>query len=57
MPFERAILAAAAPLARTVLDIPLPTGAVFEDIQRLSANLIAMDEILRDTDALARSGW
>jgi arsenite/tail-anchored protein-transporting ATPase len=50
VPLERAIVAAAAPLARTVLDIPLPTGAVFNDIQRLSANLIAMDRILRDTE-------
>ncbi len=50
VPLERAILAAAAPLARTVLDIPLPTGAVFDDVQRLSANLIAMDQILRDTE-------
>ena len=49
VPLERAIVAAAAPLARTVLDIPLPTSEVFNDIQRLSANLIAMDEILRDT--------
>jgi arsenite-transporting ATPase len=49
VPLERAIVAAAAPLARTVLDIPLPTGAVFDDFQRLSANLIAMDQILRDT--------
>jgi len=50
VPLERAILAAAAPLARSVLDIPLPTGAVFDDVQRLSANLIAMDQILRDTE-------
>jgi arsenite-transporting ATPase len=50
VPLERAIVAAAAPLARTVLDIPLPTGEVFDDIQRLSANLIAMDEILRDSE-------
>jgi arsenite-transporting ATPase len=50
VPLERAIVAAAAPLARTVLDIPLPTGAVFNDFQRLSANLIAMDQILRDTE-------
>ncbi|MDE3133830.1 MAG: ArsA family ATPase [Acidobacteriota bacterium] len=50
VPLERAIVAAAAPLARTVLDIPLPTGDVFDDIQRLSANLIAMDQILRDTE-------
>ena len=49
VPLERTIMAAAAPLARTVLDIPLPTDAVFDDIQRLSANLIAMDAILRDT--------
>jgi arsenite-transporting ATPase len=49
VPLERAIVAAAAPLARTVLDIPLPTGAVFDDFQRLSTNLIAMDQILRDT--------
>jgi arsenite-transporting ATPase len=50
VPLERAIMAAAAPLARTVLDIPLPTSAVFDDVQRLSANLIAMDRILRDTE-------
>ena len=49
VPLERAIVAAAAPLARTVLDIPLPTGEVWADIQRLSENLIAMDRILRDT--------
>jgi len=48
VPLERAIVAAATPLARTVLDLPLPTGEVFNDIQRLSANLIAMDGILRD---------
>ena len=47
-PIERQILAAARPLARSLLDIPLPTQAVFADIQRLSQNLIAMNEILRD---------
>jgi arsenite-transporting ATPase len=47
-PMERQILAAARPLARSLLDIPLPTQAVFADIQRLSKNLIAMNEILRD---------
>ncbi|MCL2419835.1 MAG: ArsA family ATPase [Conexibacteraceae bacterium] len=50
VPLERAIVAAATPLARSVLDIPLPTGAVFDDVQRLSANLIAMDAILRNTE-------
>jgi arsenite/tail-anchored protein-transporting ATPase len=47
-PLERQLLAAARPLARSLLDIPLPTQAVFADIQRLSQNLIAMNEILRD---------
>jgi arsenite-transporting ATPase len=47
-PFERQILAAARPLARSLLDIPLPSQAVFADIERLSQNLIAMNEILRD---------
>ena len=35
-PMERQILAAARPLARSLLDIPLPSHAVFADIQRLS---------------------
>jgi arsenite-transporting ATPase len=49
-PMERQILAAARPLARSLLDIPLPSAAVFADIQRLSQNLIAMNEILRDRE-------
>jgi arsenite-transporting ATPase len=47
-PFERQILAAARPIARSLLDISLPSRAVFTDIERLSQNLIAMNEILRD---------
>ena len=49
-PLERQILAAARPLARSLLDIQLPSSAVFADIQRLSQNLIEMNEILRDRD-------
>ena len=49
-PMERQILAAARPLARSLLDIPLPSQAVFADIRRLSQNLIAMNEILRDRE-------
>ena len=49
-PVERQILAAARPIARSLLDIPLPTQAVFEDVQRLSRNLIEMNEILRDRE-------
>ena len=47
-PVERQLIAAAGPLARSLLDIPLPGHAVFADIRRLSENLIAMNEILRD---------
>jgi arsenite/tail-anchored protein-transporting ATPase len=49
-PLEGQLLAVAAPLARSLLDIPLPTHAVFADVKRLSENLIAMNEILRDRD-------
>ncbi|MBA2257142.1 MAG: ArsA family ATPase [Thermoleophilaceae bacterium] len=48
LPWERRLVAATRPLARTVLDIPLPTDAVFDDVQRLVRNLVAMNEILRD---------
>ncbi len=48
-PMERQILAAARPIARSLLDIPLPSQAVFADIHRLSQNLIEMNEILRDS--------
>jgi arsenite/tail-anchored protein-transporting ATPase len=47
-PMERQILAAARPLARSLLDISLPGQAVFADVERLSQSLIAMNEILRD---------
>jgi arsenite-transporting ATPase len=47
-PHERQLLAAARPLARTVLDVSLPGEAVFADVQRLLDSLIAMNEILRD---------
>src|SRR5689334_4454708 len=50
-PMERQILAAARPFARSLLDIPLPSQAVFADIHRLSQNLIEMNEILRDREA------
>ena len=47
-PHERQLLAAARPLARTVLDVTLPSEAVFADVQRLMDSLIAMNDILRD---------
>lgn len=47
-PMERHILATAGPLVRSLLDIPAPGHAVFADVRRLSDNLIAMNDILRD---------
>ena len=47
-PFERQIVAAARPIARAFLDVPVPGEAVFADVHRLVRNLIRMNEILRD---------
>ena len=51
-PWERRLVGAARPLART-FDFPLPGPEVFEDVQRLVRNLIAMNEILRDHEAVS----
>jgi arsenite-transporting ATPase len=47
-PWEKRLMAAARPFARTLLDIPLPSDAVMDDVQRLAVNLVAMNGILRD---------
>jgi arsenite-transporting ATPase len=47
-PWEKRLLTAARPLARTVLDLPLPGNDVLAEVQRLVRNLIGMSEILRD---------
>ena len=47
-PWERRIMSAARPLARGLLDVPLPDEAVFDDVERLVRNLVAMNAILRD---------
>ena len=49
-PIERRLVAAARPFARTVLDVPLPPDRVFEDVERLVSNLVAMNGILRDRE-------
>ena len=49
-PLERQLLAAARPIARSLLDVTLPGHEVFADLERLSKNLIAMNEILRDRE-------
>ena len=47
-PWERRLYAAARPFARSLLDIPMPSEAVFDDVKRLVENLVAMNGILRD---------
>jgi arsenite/tail-anchored protein-transporting ATPase len=47
-PFRGKLVAAARPLARTVLDMPLPGESVFAEVERLASNLVAMNAILRD---------
>jgi arsenite-transporting ATPase len=47
-PWEKRVVSAARPFARTFLDVSLPSEAVFDDIQRLVTNLVAMNGILRD---------
>jgi arsenite-transporting ATPase len=48
-PFHNRMMAAARPLARNLMpDLPLPGEAVFDDVERLARNLVAMNDILRD---------
>ncbi len=49
-PWEKEILAAARPIARGLLDVPVPSEAVFADVHALVRNLIAMSDILRDRE-------
>ena len=49
-PWEKQIMAAAAPLARGVLDVPLPGRSVIADVRRLVENLLTMHELLRDRE-------
>jgi arsenite-transporting ATPase len=50
---ERQLLAAARPIARTFFDVKLPDERVFAEVQSLVHNLIAMNEILRDREAVS----
>src|SRR5690349_17779513 len=50
---EQSMLAAARPLARMFLDVPLPDERVMAEIQRLVGNLVEMHELLRDTSAVS----
>jgi arsenite/tail-anchored protein-transporting ATPase len=46
---EAQLLAVARPLARTFLDVQLPDERVFGEVQELIRNLVAMNELLRDS--------
>jgi len=50
-PVERRLVAAARPLAKTFLDIDLPGEEVLAEVNGLVRNLIAMNDILRDSDS------
>jgi arsenite-transporting ATPase len=52
-PQSSAMLNAARPFARAMLDVTLPGDAVLDDVQRLVRNLIAMNEILRDNESVS----
>ncbi|MBI5106134.1 MAG: ArsA family ATPase, partial [Solirubrobacterales bacterium] len=52
-PVQGRLLDAARPLARAMLDVALPGEEVFDDVQRLVRNLIAMNEILRDHEQVS----
>jgi arsenite/tail-anchored protein-transporting ATPase len=47
-PWEKRLVTAARPFARTVLDLPLPGNDVLAEVHHLVENLIEMSEILRD---------
>jgi arsenite-transporting ATPase len=49
-PFERQILAAARPIARTMLDVSLPSQTAIDEVRALVENLIVMNDILRDRE-------
>lgn len=47
-PWEKRLMAAARPLAKAFLDLPLPDKAVYDEVEKLVGSLVAMNEILRD---------
>jgi arsenite/tail-anchored protein-transporting ATPase len=50
-PWEKRVVSAVRPIARGFLDLPMPSDAVFDEVERLVRNLVAMNEILRDRSA------
>jgi arsenite/tail-anchored protein-transporting ATPase len=52
-PWERQIMAAAAPIARGVLDLPLPGRPAIAEVRRLVENLLTMHGLLRDRERVS----
>jgi arsenite-transporting ATPase len=52
-PWEKQIMVAAAPLARSVLDMPLPGRPAIGEVRRLVENLLTMHELLRDRERVS----
>jgi arsenite/tail-anchored protein-transporting ATPase len=52
-PWEKQLLAAAAPLARGVLDVPMPGRPAMAEVRRLVENLLTMHELLRDRERVS----
>jgi arsenite/tail-anchored protein-transporting ATPase len=49
-PWEKRLMTAARPIARTMMDLPLPGKDVLAEVQHLVQNLIDMSGILRDRE-------
>jgi arsenite-transporting ATPase len=47
-PWEKRLISAARPVAKAFLDIPLPDKQVYDEVERLVASLVSMNDILRD---------
>lgn len=47
-PWEKRLISAARPVAKAFLDIPLPDKSVYDEVEKLVGQLVAMNGILRD---------
>jgi arsenite-transporting ATPase len=52
-PWEKQLLAAAAPIARGVLDVPMPSRPAIAEVRRLVENLLTMHQLLRDRERVS----
>ncbi len=48
LPWEKRVMSAARPFARSLLDVDLPSKDVFSEVQQFVSNLAEMSDILRD---------